>query len=234
MIEPLKDQFPGSNSNYYSVQHWADVSDGEIGVTLSPIESHLVEFGGLWPCYVSQAHHGVTPPDFGRAFVKADELKKGYMYSFAMDSNFRTNFQPVQQGDMLFRYSVSTHKGDWRKGGVRRFGWSVGNPLMAAVVEGKRQGKLEKKASFCQVDTPNVMVLTLKRAEDGDGIILRLIETEGEGLKTRISMPALTIRKAYRTDLVEKNISELASAEHSVVAPVEPFGITTIRIQPGG
>jgi len=234
VIEPLKDQFLGSNSNYYSVQHWADVSDGEIGVTLSPIESHLVEFGGLWPCYVSQAHHGVTPPDFGRAFVKADELKKGYMYSFAMDSNFRTNFQPVQQGDMLFRYSVSTHKGDWRKGGVRRFGWSVGNPLMAAVVEGKRQGKLEKKASFCQVDTPNVMVLTLKRAEDGDGIILRLIETEGEGLKTRISMPALTIRKAYRTDLVEKNISELASAEHSVVAPVEPFGITTIRIQPGG
>ncbi len=234
VIEPLKDQFPGSNSNYYSVQHWADVSDGEIGVTLSPIESHLVEFGGLWPCYVSQAHHGVTPPDFGRAFVKADELKKGYMYSYAMDSNFRTNFQPVQQGDVLFRYSVSTHKGDWKKGGVRRFGWSAGNPLMAAVVEGKRQGKLEKKASFCQVDTPNVMVLTLKQAEDGDGIILRLIETEGEGLKTRITMPALTIRKAYRTDLVEKNISELASAEHSVVAPVGPFGITTIRIQTGG
>jgi alpha-mannosidase len=77
------------------------------------------------------------------------------------------------------------------------------------------------------------MVLTLKRAEDGDGIILRLIETEGEGLKTRISMPGLTIRKAYRTDLVEKNISELAYGEHSVVAPMGAFGITTIRIQPG-
>jgi alpha-mannosidase len=78
------------------------------------------------------------------------------------------------------------------------------------------------------------MVLTLKRAEDGDGIILRLIETEGEGLKTRITMPGLTIRKAYRTDLVERNISELPSAEHSVTVPVGAFGITTIRIQVSG
>ena len=28
------------------------------------------------------------------------------MYSYVMDSNFRTNFQPVQQGDMLFRYAI--------------------------------------------------------------------------------------------------------------------------------
>ncbi len=65
VIKPLRDQFPGSNSNYYSVQHWADVSDGKTGITLTPIDSHLLEFGGLWKCYVSQAHHGVTPPDFG-------------------------------------------------------------------------------------------------------------------------------------------------------------------------
>ncbi len=70
VIKPLRDQLPGSNSNYYTVQHWADVTDGKIGITLSAVESHLLEFGGLWPCYVSQAHHGVTPPDFGREFVK--------------------------------------------------------------------------------------------------------------------------------------------------------------------
>ena len=74
VIKPLRDQFPGSNSNYYAVQHWADASDGQIGVTLAAVDSHLLEFGGLWPCYVSQAHHGVTPPDFGRPFVKPEEL----------------------------------------------------------------------------------------------------------------------------------------------------------------
>ena len=69
VIEPFVDQFPGSNTNYYSLQHWAHASDGKIGVTFSPVESHLVEFGGIWPCYVSQAHHGVDAPDFGEAFV---------------------------------------------------------------------------------------------------------------------------------------------------------------------
>ena len=67
-----------------------------------------MEFGGLWPCRVSQAHHGMTPPDFEKPFIRPDQVVRGHIYSFVMDSNFRTNFQPVQQGDMLFRYSLTT------------------------------------------------------------------------------------------------------------------------------
>ena len=231
VIEPLRDQFPGSNSNYYAVQHWADVSDGKIGITLSCIESHLLEFGGLWPCYVSQAHHGVTPPDFGREFVKLSELTKGYMYSFVLDSNFRTNFQPVQQGDMLFRYSISTHKGGWKEGRCRDFGWAICNPLIGVQVNGKKEGTLDRKMSFCQVDKPNVFLLTLKRAEDGDGIIVRLIETEGKDVTATLTLPHLTIKKAYRTNLVEENEGEATFTEHEIKIPVGAFGITTIRFQ---
>jgi len=231
VIKPLRDQFPGSNSNYYAVQHWADVSDGQIGVTLSPVESHLLEFGGLWPCYVSQAHHGVTPPDFGRPFVKAEELTNGHMYSFVLDSNFRTNFPPTQQGDLLFRYSITTHQGDWKKGRPRDFGWAIGNPLMPVSASGKKEGMLGRTMSFCQVDKPNVLLLTLKQAEDGDGIILRLVETEGEPVAATVTLPHLTIKKAYRTNLVEENKGELTFTPHEVSAPVKAFGITTIRLQ---
>jgi len=231
VIAPLRDQFPGSNSNYYAVQHWADVSDGKIGVTLSAIESHLLEFGGLWPCYVSQAHHGVTPPDFGREFVKPGELTKGHIYSFVLDSNFRTNFQPVQQGDMLFRYSITTHKGGWKEGRPRDFGWAIGNPLIAVRVNGKRQGTLGKKMSFCRVDKANVLLLTLKRAEDRDGIIVRLIETEGKDVTATVTLPHLTIKKAYLTNLVEENKGKLTNTAHKITAPVKAFGITTIRLQ---
>ena len=84
VIRPGEDQLPGSNTNYYTMQHWAAVSDGQATAVMTPLEAHLVEFGGLWPCYTSQAHHGVTPPDFGRPFVNPKEWTKGYMYSFAM------------------------------------------------------------------------------------------------------------------------------------------------------
>lgn len=231
VIEPLRDQFPGSNSNYYAVQHWADVSDGNVGMTLSCIESHLLEFGGLWPCYVSQAHHGVTPPDFGREFVKQNELTKGYMYAFVLDSNFRTNFQPVQQGDMLFRYSITAHKGEQKQNLASYFGWAICNPLVPVSIDGKKQGTLGSKIGLCQLDKPNVFLLTLKKAEDGDGIIARLLETEGKEVTATLTMPHLVIKKAQQTNLVEENIAELPSTEHSVTVPVKPFGITTIRFQ---
>jgi len=247
VIEPLVDQFPGSNSDYYTMQHWADVSDGEMGITFSSIEAHLVEFGGLWPGYVSQAHHGVTPPYFEHEFLKPGELTKGYMYSYVLESNFRTNFQPVQQGDMLFRYSITTHQGDWQEGKARDFGWAIGNPLIPLYINGKKEGTLGRTAveddcsstvgddclsrSFCQVDKPNVLLLTLKQAEDGDGIIIRLIETEGLECIATVTLPFVTISKAYQTNLVEENENVLSAQKHTVAAPMKAFGITTIRLQ---
>lgn len=231
VIKPLRDQFPGSNSNYYAVQHWANVNDGQVGVTLSAVESHLLEFGGLWPCYVSQAHHGVTPPDFGRPFVKQEELTKGHMVAFAMDANFRTNFPPLQAGDLLFRYSIAPHRGTWKEGVARNFGWSVGNPLVAVAVDGKKEGTLAPYASFCQVQPANAWLLTLKRAEDGDGWIIRLMETEGAAVSTIITFPHLAIRKAWTTNLVEENQAESACSGHEARLPLAPFGISTLRIR---
>ena len=231
VIRPLYDQFPGSNSNYYTVQHWANAGDGRVGVTLSAVESHLLEFGGLWPCYVSQAHHGVTPPDFGRPFVKAEELTKGHMYSFVLDSNFRTNFPSLEQADLLFRYALTTHKGKWTDGNPRDFGWGVANPLTAVSVDGKQQGPLATTATCCQVDRPNVFVLTLKQAEDGDGIIVRLIETEGQAVTATIALPLVKVKKALRTNLAEENQDELASTPHQITVPIRPFQTVTIRVR---
>jgi len=233
VIEPLKDQFPGSNSNYYAVQHWGDVSNSRSGIVLSGIDSHLLEFGGLWPCYVSQAHHGFTPPGFGEDFIKEDQLSKGHMYAFVMDSNFRTNFQPVQQGDMLFRYSVTTHKGDWKQGGCRNFGWSVCHPLQGIAINGKRTGPLPRSVSFCTLNQANCAVLTIKQAEVGDDLIIRLIETEGRSTPAKLSFPNLTVEQAWHANLVEETQGPLSHTEQGVTVPMRAFGISTVRIRPG-
>ncbi|GAG20667.1 unnamed protein product, partial [marine sediment metagenome] len=147
-----------------------------------------------------------------------------------LDTNFRTNFSTVQQGDMLFRYSIATHEGDWKEGRCRDFGWSIGNPLIGVCVDGERDGKLPSRMSFCQVDKANVFVLTLKQAEGGNGIIIRLIETEGDAVTAAVTLPHLTIKKAYLTNLVEENKEELPFTEHKITAHIEAFGITTVRL----
>jgi alpha-mannosidase len=228
VIKPLRDQLPGTNSNYYSVQHWADVSDGNIGITFTPVDVHLVEFGGLHPCYVSQAHHGFTSPNFGADFVK--EMTKGYMYSFAIDSNFRTNFQATQLGDILFRYSITAHKGDWINGRPRDFGWAIGNPLIPVPVDDRRKGNLPKSMSLCQIDKSNILLMTLKKAEDGEGIIIRLIETEGHDTEVSVTLPHVSIEKVYETNLVEENENMIAVQGQTITTKVKAFGIKTIRI----
>ena len=231
IVTPIEDQIPGSNTDYYAVQHWVDVYKENFGVTWSSIEAHLVEFGGLWPGYLSEAHHGVTYPGYGHEFLKPGEIKKGYIYSYVMNTNYRTNFQPIQVSDMLFRYSFTSHKGDWIKGKSKDFGWEVQNPLIPVFMKGKRKGQLPLSTSFCNVDKSNVILLTLKIAEDKDGIILRLMEMEGINTMVTITLPFINIKEAYLTNLVEENEKLLTCQRNTVIAPIKAFGISTIRVK---
>ena len=79
-------------------------------------------------------------------------------------------------------------------------------------------------ASYCQVDAPNVMVLTLKRAEDGRGLILRLVETEGRACEAVVALPLRSIQEGARqTNLVEENGPALTYEGHAVRVPMRPY-----------
>jgi hypothetical protein len=232
VIKPFRDQFPGSNTNYYTVQHWADVSDGQFGITLSPAESHLLEFGGLWPNYCSQAHHGIDPPGFGADFMTPEQVTRGYMYAFVMSSNFRTNFQPVQQSEILFHYSLTTYEGNWQNGNCARFGWSAANQFIVDDIHGRKDGPLAADTmSFCSVDKPNVLLTALKQAEDGNGIIIRLIETQGKKTTASVTLPHIEVAKAIITNLVEENEGQAVFTKNEIQVELEAFGISTIRIE---
>ena len=80
-------------------------------------------------------------------------------------------------------------------------------------------------------DKPNVLLTTLKRAEDGNGIIIRLIETQGKKTTATVTLPHIAIAKALSTNLVEVDIEPAVFTKHEIKASLKPFGITTLRIQ---
>jgi alpha-mannosidase len=190
----------------------------------------VVELGGLWPGYVSQAHHGITPPGYGHPFLcDPAQLTKGHIYSYVMVNNFRTAFQVAQVADLLFRYSVTSYEGDWRAGGASDLGWSVATPLEAVCVTGPQTGSLPESDSFCRLDKPNVRLLAMKGAEDGDGLILRLVETEGQDTSVTVELPCMQIDEAFSTNLVEENQGVLAYDRHCVRVLVQANSIVTLR-----
>ncbi len=229
VVEPLRDQLPGSNTDYYAVQHWAEVSNARHGVVWASVDAPMAAFGGWWPGYLSGAHHGVRPPGYGHPFLTAGELTRGHIYSLLMTHNYRTNFLNARAGESLFRHAFTT-----RGAAAAAFGWGVADPLLAVWMKGPSvggpRGGLSTSASFCRIDAPNVMLLAWKRAEDGDGFILRLIETEGRAAEATVTLPALRIRRACRTDLVEADQAPLLCDAHSVRLGLGPHAIGTIRV----
>jgi hypothetical protein len=233
VIEPLRDQWPGSNTDYYAVQHWVDVSGEDWGVAWTPVDTPMVEFGGLWPGYVSAAHHGVRGPGYGHPFLRPGELVRGHVYSLVSYNNFRTNFINVYAGEFLVRYALSTHRGAWPAGDASRFGWGATNPPLAVWMKGPQEAALPLEASFLQVDAPNVTLMAFKRAEDGDGYVLRLMETQGRETEVTVGLPHIDLCHAFETNLVEENQRLLTCSAHEVRTRVKAFGMTTIRLMAG-
>ncbi len=231
VIRPIEDQWPGSNTDYYAVQHWVDVFNRDLGVVWSPLDSPIVEVGGLWPGYVSAAHHAVPGPGYGHPFLKAGELTKSHLYSMVSYNNFRTNFSNVQPGEFVVRHAFSSHRGDWQKSRSWLFGWDAAHPPVSVWGIGPKPGSLPPSASFIEIDTPNVIDLTFKRAEDGDGYILRLFETEGRETDTKVSLPLVPFRHALEANLVEENLRTLSCSDRSVRITMKPFSVKTIRIR---
>lgn len=234
VIEPLVDQLPGTNTDYYAVQHWADVStqdsNGEDwGIVWSPLDTHMTEFGGLWPGYVSGAHHGVTPPGYGHPFLEPGSLQNGHIYALAMYNNFRTNFINVHPGESLLRYSFSSHAGDWRTASVWQFGWNALQPLVGVWMRGPRPGRFHPTESFLQINAPNILLTTFKLSEDGQGFVLRLAETQGVATEVKISLPYFQLVEARETSPAEEDHGPLACTEHEIQVRLTPYSIKTIR-----
>jgi alpha-mannosidase len=230
VIEPVRDQLPGSNTDAYTVQHWVSVCGGQGGVAWSSLDAPVVTVGGLWQGYVSQAHHGITPPGYGHEFLRdPSQLTQGHLYSYVMNNNFRTNFDLVQAADVLFRYSLTSFDGDWREGNAPGFGWGAANPLETVCLNQPQEGVLGLTGSFLTLDQENVQLLTLKRAEDGDGLILRFAELAGLASRVAVALPLVQLKEVVLCSLVEHDLENLAHEPHGFGFEISAYGLATVR-----
>ena len=227
-IKPIQDQLPGTNTDSYTIQHWLIMKDKQRQITFSSTDAAVVYLGKMWSGSGSQAHLASLPQDVGRAFIRDPKgFEKGHIFSLMMMNNFRTNFQPVQTGDILFRYSITstipTNKTNWQ------FGWQISQPIQPVIINGKQSGKLSPSESFLQIDQEDAHLLTLKAADDGDGVILRLAEVGGSSRTVSITTPHYLLKNAAMTNLIEEGKNDLPFGQHRFKVPLPAGKITTIR-----
>ena len=126
-------------------------------------------------------------------------------------------------------YSVFPHEGSWQEAGTVREAYLLNNPLQVFSGSGENRNG-PKRYSMVEHDHRNIMIESVKKAEDNDDTIIRLYEFENRKTDVRLRLP----RKAERIwlcNLMEENEILLAEDAQDVTVTAEPFGILTIRVE---
>jgi alpha-mannosidase len=103
-----------------------------------------------------------------------------------------------------------------------REGYELNCPVATAPGDGGTR-------SLFMVDAPNVILETVKPAEDGSGdVIIRLYESMRTSTRVRLST-SLDVESATRTNMLEEPEGALELAGGAVTLDLRPFEIATVR-----
>jgi len=214
-VNPAKDELAGGSREWYVPTTWASVYNPQVDATVVPLDAPLVAFGDIV--------RGEWPAEF--------KPKSSAMFSWLMNNYWGTNFPAWQGGDFTFRYAI-TSNAQFNAPSMTRFGLEALTPLERDDVPGTQDSSVlpNHEASLLEVGNPAVTLLTWKRAEDGDGTILRLQDTAGEASNIRIHSPFLTFERAWLCNLLEDNQAEIKIHGEDLSVPIKPFQVLTLRL----
>jgi alpha-mannosidase len=203
-----------------------------------------IQFGSI-----ERPTHWNTPWDFARFEVPAQkwaDLSEGdygvallndCKYGYDIRDNvmrltlLRAPKVPGKTADVnkrhTFTYSVFPHAGDFSAGVVRE-AYELNVPIRAMKVINS-EGDLSPRIGWMSISGSNVIVDTIKKAEDDSGIITRLYEAHGRRGR-HILETSLPVKHAFETDLMENVIGELKIRNGKIAVDIKPFEIRTVKL----
>ncbi len=126
----------------------------------------------------------------------------------------------ADRGEHDFTYALLPH-GEGLLDVVRE-AYALNVPLIAAV------GRAPKQSVQIPLSADHVLLETMKPAEDGNGVILRLYDALNQRGPVELTLPS--VGKVMETNLVEDNEHSLEVTEGRICFSINPFEIKTLRV----
>jgi alpha-mannosidase len=211
---------------------------------LSPVATYEIQWGN-----VQRPTHRNTSWDWARfescAQKWVDLSEGGYGVSLLNDCKYghdiRDNVMRISllrsptvpdpeadQGEQRFAFSLLPHAGSWDEATIAA-AYALNDPIIIAA--GQRDGAEEALAPLLAADRPNIVIETIKQAEDGNGIIVRLYESQRQRGPVTLTT-GFPLDSAWRTNLLEENQAPLNATSRQVSLFVKPYQIVTLRLVP--
>jgi alpha-mannosidase len=135
----------------------------------------------------------------------------------------------ADQGPQHFTYELYPHTGTWKQAETVHRAYELNNPLTAQQVF-PHTGTLPPTHSFVSVENKNVTLTAIKKAEDSDALVFRMVEWAGTPTDVKLHVPP------GATYAVESNLMEKPEGPHlpfatdTVTVPIQPYEILTLQV----
>jgi alpha-mannosidase len=212
---------------------------------LSPKATYEIQWGNVernthrntswdWARFETCAHKWVdlSEGDYGVSLINDCKYGHDIHNNVIRLSLLRGPTIPDPQADLgvhEFRYSLLLHSGNWDER-TQAAAYALNDPAITFRTQNQSKEKLSTESlSLISVDKKSVLVETIKKAEDGNGFILRLYESHRKRGTVEISSH-FPIKAAWETNLLEENLSPCELEREKIIVHFNPFEIKTLRV----
>ena len=133
-------------------------------------------------------------------------------------------------GRHVFAYSIIPHDGAWESAEAHVLATQHLRPMRARWNR-HALGRLEAQGSLLAIESPAFQVSAIKRAEDGDGVIVRVYNTSDDEAETGIDLVPMRGAVAM-VNLNEEPIANVPRIEGQVYVSGRPNEIISLRFRP--
>ncbi|MDF2541514.1 MAG: Alpha-mannosidase [Herbinix sp.] len=132
----------------------------------------------------------------------------------------------TDQEEHFFTYAIYPHAEDWRYSETVLEAYKLNQPAYA--VNGGVPGE---KFSFASVNKKNVIIETIKQAEDGSGVIIRMFECENAATKAVVRLGlSKEVQSITECNLLEEDIAAVETTENGFKVAIKPYEIKTYKV----
>jgi alpha-mannosidase len=220
VVAKYPDEFrPETHWNYMPAQSFVSVSNERMNIVLATREAPNFSFRAMRKYF-----DHLPLPDTPRTRLFAMPLTKQTVNKHDFDH---------EGGTYEFHYALTSGSGPLKPAEALRFAWGMQREFSVAPLSNAK-GALPSALSFLDSQTKEVLVSTLKPADDGRGMIVRLWNPSLTGTAGRIAVQEAGVTAGQRTDLVERDTGEEYSAVNgAMTVPVGAREFITVRLLPG-
>ena len=154
-------------------------------------------------------------------------IKKGDMSLTLIKSGTYPN-EDADIGEHEFTYSIYPHAGRWQEAKTVEMAYNLNVPILAKRT-GRQEGCGGEYESFLKCSQESCFVEVIKKAEDGNGVIVRMYENKNNRVRAQIQT-AYPIAHVYECNLLEENEEELTAGKNCFETVFKPYEIKTFRL----